>query len=40
MGLSSRGAGKQTLMNTSPSDYMNPLPRGEKVNDPDTPQTP
>lgn len=28
------GAGKQTLLNTSSFRYMNPLPRGEKVNEP------
>jgi len=34
MGLPSRVAGRQTLMNTSPSRYMNPIPCGVKVNDP------
>jgi len=34
MGLPSRVARRQTLMNTSPSRYMNPIPCGVKVNDP------
>ena len=34
MGLPFRVAGRQTLMNTSPSRYMNPIPCGVKVNDP------
>lgn len=36
MGLPSRVDGTlgQTLLNTSSSGYMNPLPRGEKVNGP------
>jgi len=33
MGLPFRVAGRQTLMNTSPSRYMNPIPCGVKVND-------
>ncbi len=33
MGLPSRVAGKQTLMYTSPHEYMNPLLRGVKVCD-------
>jgi len=28
------GRGEQTLLNTSPAEHMNPLPRGAKVNDP------
>ena len=31
-GLPSPAGGEQTLLNTSPFKYMNPLPRGEKVN--------
>jgi len=33
MGLPSRVAGKQTLMYTSPHEYMNPVPCSVKVND-------
>ncbi len=40
MGLPSRVDGEQTLLNTSSSGYMNPLPCGEKVNDPGAPSVP
>lgn len=33
-GLLSLVGREQTLLNTSPFKYMNPIPRGEKVNEP------
>ncbi|MDK2916246.1 MAG: hypothetical protein PWR25_803 [Euryarchaeota archaeon] len=40
VGCTPGGAGKQTPQNTSPFRYMNPLPRGEKVNGPETEEAP